>query len=105
VVIRQFDVFTNPSTISRRIAPYVVALQSEYAGDLETVVVAPLLLANDLPSLTQMMVKVDLDGITLIASMPELAAINRRSLRSRIGNLLAYEDDIRRALDRLFTGF
>ncbi len=46
-----------------------------------------------------------LDEQNLIASIPELAAINNRSLRTKTGTAVAYEDQIRRALDRLFTGF
>jgi hypothetical protein len=31
--------------------------------------------------------------------------IDARRLKSRVGDLRLYEDDIRRALERLFTGF
>jgi len=35
----------------------------------------------------------------------ELASMRGEHLKRRVGSLLAHEDDIRRALDRLFTGF
>jgi hypothetical protein len=63
----------------------LVVLQSEYEGDLGTVIVAPLVYDDNLPSLTQIMVKIDFEGTPLIASIPELAAINRRGLRKRCG--------------------
>ena len=40
-----------------------------------------------------------------LVSVIGLAAISSARLKRRIGSLLAHEDDIRRALDRLFTGF
>jgi toxin CcdB len=105
VVIRQFDVFLNPSIRSRDSAPYVVVLQSHHAGDLPTVIVAPLYHAAGFESLTKLTVSVECEGFDLVVSLPQLAAINDTSLKRRVANLAAHEDDIRRALDRLFTGF
>jgi hypothetical protein len=34
-----------------------------------------------------------------------LVAINSAKLGRKVANLAVYEDDIRRAIDRLFTGF
>ncbi|MGQ2990053.1 MAG: hypothetical protein ACT6RD_12365 [Brevundimonas sp.] len=41
----------------------------------------------------------------MVVSIIGLAAIAGDRLKSRRTSLLAHEDDIRRALDRLFTGF
>jgi len=41
----------------------------------------------------------------LVLVISELSTIASRTLRRRIGTLLDHEFDIRRALDRLFTGF
>ena len=46
-----------------------------------------------------------IDGDPLVIVLTELAGVQGRSLTRRVGSLLAHEDDIRRALDRLFTGF
>jgi hypothetical protein len=105
VVIRQFDVFANPSLHSRDDAPYVMVLQSHHAGDLPTVVVAPLYRIETFDLLTKLCVEVRCDDLDLIASIPELAAIGAAMLHRKVANLAAYEDDIRRAVDRLFTGF
>jgi len=105
VVIRQFDVFSNPSIRSRDSAPYVIVLQSHHAGDLPTVIVAPLYHVASFEGLTKLTVDVHCEGFDLVVSLPQLAAINDASLRRKVANLAAYEDDIRRALDRLFTGF
>ena len=50
-------------------------------------------------------IPVTVDDETMVVSIIGLAAIAGDRLKSRRGSLLNYEDDIRRALDRLFTGF
>jgi toxin CcdB len=104
-VIRQFDVFANPSLRSRDEAPYVVVLQSHHAGDLPSAVVAPLYRAEAFDVLTKLSVEVRCDDLDLVVSIPELGAISTAMLHRKINNLAAYEDDIPRAVDRLFTGF
>jgi hypothetical protein len=44
-------------------------------------------------------------GEEFIVLVGELGAVDTRLLRSPVGDLQNYEDQIRRALDRLFTGF
>jgi len=102
--LRQFDVYPNPSTAARPFAPYVVVLQSQYLSGLDTVVVAPLV--NDAePELAPLDVPVDFSGEKFALAVAELGGVERSALRRRSGDLVAYEDAIRRALDRLFTGF
>lgn len=105
MVIRQFDVFSNPSVRSRTAAPYIVVLQSHYAGDLPTVVVAPLYLPESALPLSELSAKVEVHGQALLAFVPELVGVSTALLNRRIASLAAHEDAIRRALDRLFTGF
>jgi hypothetical protein len=38
-------------------------------------------------------------------SLAELAVMDAKPLSVRVGSIAEHEDDIRRALDRLFTGF
>ncbi|MEH0195892.1 CcdB family protein [Caulobacter sp. CCNWLY153] len=105
MVIRQFDVFPNPSSRTRAAAPYVVVLQSHHAGDLPTVVVAPLYLPHAALPLSELSAAVEVQGQALLAFVPELVGAPVTLLRQRITSLAAHEDAIRRALDRLFTGF
>jgi toxin CcdB len=105
VVIRQFDVFANPSLRSRDEAPFVVVLQSHHAGELPTVVVAPLYRREIAQALTRLTVDVESAGQDLTVSIPELVALSSTLLHKKVGSLAEHEDDIRRALDRLFTGF
>lgn len=105
MVNRQFDVFANPSLRSRDEAPYVVVLQSHHAGDLPSVVVAPVYRTETFDVLTKLSIEVRCDDLDLVVCIPELVAIGTAMLHRKIDNLAAYEDDIRRAIDRLFTGF
>lgn len=52
-----------------------------------------------------MLLEIEVSGETLVMDAALLANIERRMLGRARGSLTAYEDDIRRALDRLFTGF
>ncbi|WP_158285859.1 MULTISPECIES: CcdB family protein [unclassified Caulobacter] len=104
-MIRQFDVFPNPSIRTRAVAPYVVVLQSHHAGDLPTIVVAPLYLPESALPLSELSAEVEIQGQALLAFIPELVGVSTMLLRQRIASLAAHEDAIRRALDRLFTGF
>ena len=104
-MIRQFDLFSNPSLRSRDDAPYVVVVQSHHAGDLPTVVVAPVYQPEAFQAFTKLSVEVEHQGRALVVSIPELVAISGALLHRRAGSLVQHEDAICRALDRLFTGF
>lgn len=93
MVIRQFDIFPNPSPRSREDAPYVVALQSQYAGDLATIVVAPIYRAAIAERFTKLTVDIELNEERFVVSIPELVAISETRLRGKVTDLLAYEDD------------
>lgn len=60
---------------------------------------------NDAAFLSDLEVPVEIldEPLTLVVS--ELFSLSTTALRQRAGSLVEHEDDIRRALDRLFTGF
>lgn len=101
--MRQFDLVDNPSTKSRAAAPYFVILQSHHI-ELDTVVVAPLL-RDVRRQFTGIDVQVTVGGEPLVLALTELFSIDRALLKSAGQNLLDHEDAIRRALERVFTGF
>ncbi|PVM93729.1 CcdB family protein [Caulobacter endophyticus] len=100
--MRQFDLFENPASQMRSAAPYVVVLSSHLLGDLPQIVVAPVRRGDGIPGLE---VPVTIDGELMTIQVPGLSAVRSAALRQRIASLAAHEDAIRRALDRLFTGF
>ena len=104
-MIRQFDVIDNPSVRSRSIAPYLVVVQSQFYDETPTILVAPLLKMPMQAVLTRVSLRVEFRGDPFVLLPSEIGAIDRRPPTRPAGSLARYEDDIRRALDRLFTGF
>lgn len=101
--MRQFDVFQNPSSALRDIVPYLVVLQSHHLKPVDSIVVAPLF-RNERP-LSELDIPLTFRDEGLVLLVSEIGSVDRASLRKPIGDLTAHEDAIRRALDRLFTGF
>ncbi|MBX3486194.1 CcdB family protein [Phenylobacterium sp.] len=103
-MIRQFDLIENPSARSRPQYPYLVVLQSHLLTASNLTVVAPVL-HGDAPAVTLTSVAFEFQGRTYTLLAGEPTTVDAHRLSRGVGNLLAYEDDIRRALDRVFTGF
>ncbi|WP_337188221.1 CcdB family protein [Phenylobacterium sp.] len=103
--MRQFDVYESPTEASRRIAPFLVVLQSHFLEGLPTVIVAPLLRRAERPRYLAVGLDVEFADEELVLSVAEMLAVDRGVLRRRRGDLRMREDEIRRALDRVFTGF
>lgn len=104
-MIRQFDVIDNPSVRSRAIAPYLVVVQSQFYDETPTILVAPLLKMPRQAVLTRVSLRVEFEREPFVLLLSEIGAIDRRPPTHAVGTLTRYEDDIRRAIDRLFTGF
>lgn len=102
--MRQFDLIENPSERSREHAPYFVILQSHYLTPLDSVVVAPVV-RDSMRAVSSLDLSVEHDGENLILSIGELFSIERTMLRVVAGSMAHIEHEIRRALDRVFTGF
>ncbi|HZZ68256.1 MAG TPA: CcdB family protein [Phenylobacterium sp.] len=102
--MRQFDVVENPSASLRRYAPFLIILQSHLLDVLESVIVAPLVVDADRP-LTVIDLAVRYADRDLILAISEMASIDRQRLGEAQGTLSEHEYDIRRALERVFTGF
>ena len=103
--MRQFEIHPNPDGRSRSSFPYIVVMQSHLLTASHSTVAAPMLRQDGRSAFTEISVTVrfqDRDYVVLVA---ELAAIDTRLLTKPAGDLRSYEDDFRRALDRLFTGF
>lgn len=76
-------------------------IQSHFV-ELDVVLVAPL--ATD-KAANEIDVGVDHAGDAFILALSELGSVRRQILGRTVGSLAHHEDTIRRALERLFTGF
>ena len=103
-MIRQFDLLENPSSRSRALYPYVVVLQSHLLAASNLTVVAPVLPGEAL-AVTLTSVAFDFQGRRFVLLAGEPMSVDAHQLGRALGSLAAYEDEIRRALDRVFTGF
>lgn len=102
--MRQFDVYENPSAEARRFAPYVVVLSSHLIVGFDDAVVAPHV-SDSLAIVTAFEISVTIRDEDLVIVISEFAGVQGRTLKKRVGSLVSHEDEIRRALDRLFAGF
>lgn len=102
--MRQFDVYENPSKGSRAFAPYLVVLQSHHFAPLDTVIVAPIV-ADGESGVPQLEVPVAVRGEDLFVALQELSYFDRTALRVKVSDVSEHEDEIRRAIERIFTGF
>jgi toxin CcdB len=102
--LRQFDAYENPSAATRGPVPFVLVLQSHFLDIIPTVIVAPMMRVEVRVPYGRTSVRVTLRNETLFASIAEIVAIERRRLVRPLGNLLAFEDDLRRALALVFVG-
>lgn len=101
---RQFDVVTNPESKRRPKAPFMIVLQSHHLP-MQTTIIAPIRLMEDTEGLSEVEVPVSVHDTCYAVMVSELAHLPTHMVGRTIDNLAGYEDDLRRALDRLFTGF
>ena len=104
--MRQFDVFPNPSSVSRKSRPFVVVLQSDFLSKIATVVVAPLAIKDQFEGgAKRLHPQLKVSGQTLILAAHELAAIPRRLFGKPVANIESHRDAIISAIDFVFLGF
>lgn len=104
-MIRQFDVFDNPGDRLRTQIPFVVAIQSHFLEALSTTIVAPLFREQIMPPERGVILPIRFRGESLALNVALLANIETKLLRRPLGSLVDSEFEIRRAIDRVLTGF
>ena len=104
-MIRQFDVFKNPSTVSQATSPYLLILQSHHLAALNTVIAAPLIESSLLQPDLVVLLPIEIAEQSYTLDLTVMGAVPAARLTSRVANLIQMEDVIRRGLDRIFTGF
>ncbi|CAA7622907.1 conserved hypothetical protein [Magnetospirillum sp. LM-5] len=96
--MHQFDVHQSSG-------PLLVILQSDMIGELNVVVAAPLVPAEDWPVPARHLHPVCLlDDSPYVLVTNHLAAVTKDRIGRRVGSVDAHRSDIINALDFLFTG-
>ncbi len=104
LVTRQFDIIQTPDRAGRAIVPYILILQSHYAL-MATTIVAPIRRKDYAEGHAEIEAPISVGDEDCAVMVAELAHLPSRMLGRSIDSLSRQEDDIRRALDRLFIGF
>lgn len=104
----RFDLYANPDDDTRRLAPYLLDVQSTHVGVLPTRIVIPVRpgrqLAfsgkpSDLPPVFE------ISGEDCFLDTPAMSAVPLNALGKHIGSLSAHREAILAALDRIFGAY
>lgn len=100
----QFTAYRN-ERVSRERVPYLLDVQSDLVSTGSRLVV-PLVRSVDYgPRYSRLNPQFEVEGITLVASVSDLTAIDERQLRVVAADLSAHRQVLLDALDFLFTGY
>ena len=104
----RFDLYGNPDGGTRRLAPYLLDVQSTHVGILPTRIVIPLRPAPDLgfsgkPS--DLLPVFEINGEKHFLDTPAMSAVPLNALGRRIASLADHRDAILAALDRIFGAY
>jgi toxin CcdB len=101
----QCDVHANEAPSSRAYAPYVLDVQADLLGDLDTRVVVPLVRAELFGRrIDRLHPAFEIDDETFVMATHLLAGVARRDLGARKTNLLDQRYTILAAIDMLLSG-
>jgi toxin CcdB len=103
-MIRQFDVFSNPSRRGSEERPFVVVVQSSLLDEVATRVCVPLIVERFLEPTNRLNPLFDIKQRKFYLHPVEIVTIPLRLLRTPVANLEEYRDRIIAALDLVFTG-
>jgi toxin CcdB len=102
----RFTLHKNKSPDTKARIPYLIDVQSNLLGDLETRVVIPVCSSGALKGkvLITLTPTFELEGGTYVMLTPQLAGISKKELGQEVASLSAYRATIIAALDFLITG-
>jgi len=102
----QFDVYINPSKNTRQAYPYIVDIQSSLISEIATRIVIPLgklshFKNEQMKGLTP---EISYEGEQLLLLTPQISSVPTKMLKSPVGTLSHFRDEIIAALDFAITG-
>ncbi|KQR78586.1 hypothetical protein ASG35_09250 [Burkholderia sp. Leaf177] len=104
----RFDLHDNPDDATRRLAPYLLDVQSTHVGILPTRIVIPLRPTSHLgfsgrPS--DLLPVFEISGESYFLDTPAMSAVPLSALGRRIDSLSDQREPILSALDRIFGAY
>lgn len=102
----QFRVYKNPGSSSQHI-PYLLDVQNELLGGLDTRMVIPLIRESSFKGsgITTLTPKVVINGETLLLLTPQMTGMNKQLLTDEVYDLSDFRYEILSAIDLLIEGF
>ena len=102
----QFDVYENPSANTRSAFPYIVDIQSSVIEDISTRIVVPLgtLQSFNNQAMTKLTPEIHYEGKRFLLLVPQIASFPAKYLKTPIGSLAHFREEIVAALDFAVTG-
>jgi toxin CcdB len=102
----QFDVYPNPSKTSKAHYPYLLDVQSSLLSELATRIVIPLgkrsaFGGEVMQGLTP---EISFGDEELLLLTPQVSSVSAKHLKTPVGSLSHFRDQIVSALDMAFTG-
>ena len=102
----QFDVYTNPNPVTKRVIPYLLDIQTDLLNNLTTRVVIPLYTVSAMGKPAKHLnPQFSVKRTTVIMSTAELAGIAVKSVGEKVCSLKDNRNEIIAAIDFLVTGF
>jgi len=101
-----FDVYLNPSKISREAYPYIIDIQNALISEITTRIVIPLGKLNHfrnekMDGLTPL---IEYEDEQYILLTPQIASIPSKLLKNPVGSVESLRDEIIAAIDFAITG-
>lgn len=104
----RFDLYANPNVETRKLAPYLLDVQSTHVGILPTRIVIPLRPVRHLAfagKASDLLPVFEIHGDECFLDTPAMSAIPLNALGKCIGSLADQREAILAALDRIFGAY
>lgn len=102
----QFDVYPNPSKVSKAHYPYLVDIQSNLLSDLATRIIVPLGKRSAFgdEAMQGLTPEISFAEQELLLLTPQISSVPGKHLKSPVGSLSHFRNQIIGALDLAITG-
>jgi hypothetical protein len=102
--MRRFEIWELTSRDKNGATRLVMILQSEKIHHLNSIIVAPLKAASSDMVEPDLTLNIDVKGLAFTVLVPLMTAIDRRQLSAFVCDGSVIDDEIAKAMDRVFSG-